>query len=55
VFTTPKNQKGRRVDMSKQLVQALQDEKLKAKKWGLKNGLGDLPDLVFHRNGKHME
>lgn len=46
-LTTPKNKKSRRVDMSKQLVQALRVHMTESKKKGLAIGLGDLPEFVF--------
>ena len=44
---TPKSGKFRRVDMSLQLAEVLQDHKLKSKRKGLALGLGDLPEYVF--------
>ncbi len=44
---TPKSGKIRRVDMSRQLAEALTLYKLKAKKKGFALGLGDAPEYVF--------
>jgi integrase len=54
-FTKPKNGKTRKVDMSTELKTVLQEHKTREKKLTLKNGLGKLPELVFHRNGKVIE
>jgi len=54
-FTPPKNGKARRVDMSPQLKAALQEHLTREKKKALKEGLGGVPDLVFHRHGKVIE
>ncbi len=54
-FTLPKNGKSRKVDMSKQLRDALQEHLIREKKEALKQGLGEVPELVFHRNGKVIE
>jgi len=54
-FTPPKNGKSRKVDMSKQLRDALKEHLTREKTEALKQGLGDVPDLVFHRNGKVIE
>jgi integrase len=54
--TTPtKNGRARRVDMSDQLIEALQHHFTKCKEEGLELGLGSAPELVFHRNGKPIE
>ncbi len=54
-FTLPKNGKSRRVDMSPQLKAVLQEHLTREKKKALKEGLGGVPDLVFHRDGKVIE
>lgn len=54
-FSEPKNHKGRRVDLSDQLVKEIKAHKAKEKQKGLKLGLGDAPELVFNRNGKPIE
>lgn len=54
-FTPPKNGKSRKVDMSNQLRDALKEHLTREKKEALKQGLGDVPELVFHRNGKVIE
>ena len=43
----PKNGKSRKVDMSKQLTEALKVHQLESKKKGLALGLGDTPEYVF--------
>lgn len=54
-FTAPKNGKTRRVDMSDQLRMTLKDHLTREKKKALKSGLGEVPELVFHRNGRVIE
>ena len=54
-FTKPKNGKIRRVDMSTELKNVLQGHKTREKELALKNGLGELSELVFLRNGKVIE
>ena len=54
-FTKPKNGKIRKVDMSTELKAVLKEHKAREKKMVLKNGWGELPELVFHRNGKVIE
>ena len=46
-ISTPKNKKGRRVDMSLQLAETLKAHKLASKKKGFALGLGDIPEYVF--------
>jgi integrase len=46
-ISTPKNGKSRRVDMSRQLADALKDHELESKKKGLALGLGEIPEYVF--------
>jgi integrase len=46
-ISTPKNGKGRPVDMSLQLTEAFKAHQLQCKKKGLALGLGDLPECVF--------
>lgn len=54
-FTKPKNGKIRKVDMSEELRSVLKEYKTQEKKKALENGLGELPELVFHRQGKVIE
>jgi integrase len=54
-FTKPKNGKSRRVDMSDYLSVTLKEHLLKEKKRTLKKGLGEISELVFHRNGQIIE
>jgi len=54
-FTPPKNGKSRKVDMSPQLKMTLQGHLTREKKRALQQGLGGVPDLVFHRDGKVIE
>jgi integrase len=51
----PKTAKERRVDMSDQLSQVLHSLLIKRKKEALRAGTGDPVEIVFHRNGTHME
>jgi len=46
-FTTPKNNKTRNVDMSQQLTEALRFLLTSRKAEALKNGTGQIPELVF--------
>ena len=46
-ISTPKSGKARRVDMSRQLTDALKYHKLESKKKGLALGLGGTPEYVF--------
>ncbi|EFK06833.1 conserved hypothetical protein [delta proteobacterium NaphS2] len=54
-FTKPKNGKTRKVDMATELRSVLKKHQAREKEKALKNGLGDLPELVFHRDGKVIE
>ncbi|MFC1515624.1 tyrosine-type recombinase/integrase [Thermodesulfobacteriota bacterium] len=55
-ISTPKNKKGRRVDMSLQLAESLKTHELASKKKGLALGLGDMPEYVFtNQVGKLMD
>ena len=55
VFTAPKNGKSRKVDMSPQLGGQLKVLLTEEKKKALKAGSGDIPELIFHRNGRVVE
>ncbi len=46
-ITTLKGKRGRRVDMSLQLAEALKAHMVKSKEKGMKLGLGDYPEYVF--------
>jgi integrase len=46
-ISTPKNGKSRRVDMSLQLQEALQEHMIESRKKGFARGLGALPEYVF--------
>ena len=50
-----KNGKDRRVDMSDQLIEALRGLYLLRKREALKEGKGKPVDIIFHRQGVHME
>jgi integrase len=50
-----KTGKFRRVDMSDQLVAALKRLQTRRKKEALRRGLGEPIEIVFHRDGKHLE
>lgn len=54
-LTKPKNGKTRKVDMSTELKTVLKRHRILEKEQALKNGMGDLPELVFHRDGKVIE
>jgi len=54
-FTKPKNGKTRKVDMSIKLKAVLKNHMAHEKELALKNGLGGLPELVFHRKRKVIE
>ena len=54
-FTPTKNGKDRKVDMSEQLAATLRKLLVQRKKETLKDGLGEVPDLIFHRNGRPFE
>lgn len=46
-YTTPKNHKSRRVDMSPQLAETLKELRTERKREALARGWGDVPELVF--------
>jgi integrase len=50
-----KTGKTRRVDMSDQLIEGLNSLYALRKKEALKVGRGEVQEVIFHRNGKHME
>ncbi len=54
-MTLPKNNKGRKVDMSAQLSATLKSLLVQRKKETLRAGLGEVPDLIFHRQGHPIE
>ena len=54
-FTPPKNGKSRKVDMSNQLRTALKGHLIREKKKALEQGRGEIPELVFHRDGNVIE
>ncbi|UCF82993.1 MAG: site-specific integrase, partial [Desulfobacteraceae bacterium] len=54
-FTEPKNGKPRRVDMSDYLSIILKERLTREKKRALKDGLGEVQELIFHRNGNVVE
>lgn len=54
-ITLAKGNKIRPVDMSDQLVETLRELLTKAKKQALKQGLGEVLDLISHRNGRIIE
>jgi integrase len=55
-ISTPKNKKGRRVDMSLQLSESLKAHELESKKKGLVLGFGDKPEYVFtNEDGKIID
>lgn len=54
-ITLPKGNKVRPVDMSDQPEATLRELLTRAKKQALKQGLGEVPDLIFHRNGRIIE
>ncbi|MBW1707651.1 MAG: site-specific integrase [Deltaproteobacteria bacterium] len=53
--TPPKNGKERKVDMSDQLAESLKRHLTKAKKEALNRGTGEVPELLFRRNGRVIE
>lgn len=53
--TAPKNDKSRKVDMSKQLAETLKAHLTSQKRQTLKKGLAEMPELVHHRDGRVME
>ena len=54
-FTPPKNGKTRKVDISQELKIVLQGHLTREKKKALKEGRGNLPELLFHRGGNPIE
>jgi integrase len=54
-FSSTKTGKARRVDMSNQLLETLRSHFTHCKEDGLKLGLGNAPEPVFHRNGQPVE
>ncbi len=54
IITKPKNGKTRKVDMSNQLTSVLKDHQAKEKRNAFKQGK-EMPELLFHRQGKIME
>lgn len=52
--TGTKTGKQRRVDISEQLYEALQDLYLQRKKQALASGLGEVTEVIFHRHGEPM-
>lgn len=54
-ITLPKGNKVRPVDMSDQLTETLKALLTTAKKHALKEGLGEVSELIFHRNGRVIE
>jgi integrase len=54
-ITPTKTGKVRRVDMSDQLIEALRTLHALRKREALKGGQGEVKEVIFHRNGKHME
>jgi len=55
IFTPPKNNKDRKVDISPNLKAVLLEHRICEKKKGLALGLGSEPELVFNREGKVIE
>lgn len=53
--TATKTGKTRRVDMSDQLFETMKSLMARTKEEGLKMGLGESPEVIFHRNGEPME
>ena len=54
-FTPTKTGKDRKVDMSGQLAATLKDVRSQAKRRALRDGMGEVPDLIFHRQGRPFE
>lgn len=54
-FTRPKNDNYRKVDMSNQLTETLQAFLTAQKRRALRQGTGEVPGFVFHRNGRVIE
>jgi integrase len=53
--TATKTGKVRRWDMSDQLFETMKSLMARTKEEGLKMGLGESPEVIFHRNGRPME
>ncbi|HID29702.1 MAG TPA: site-specific integrase, partial [Desulfobacterales bacterium] len=54
-MTPTKTGKVRRVDMSDHLIEALRNLYIASKQEALKEGKGEIIDIIFHRGGKPME
>jgi len=54
-FAPPKNGKNRKVDISRELRDVLERHLINEKKKALKEGRGELPELLFHREEKAIE
>jgi integrase len=54
-LTTPKNGKGRRVDMSAQLTQTLRELRVTRKTEALRHGWGRVPDWLFCTDGGALD
>jgi len=54
-FGPPKSGKSRKVDMSNQLKEVLQNYLTREKRKALEKGLNEIPELLFHNNGKVIE
>jgi integrase len=53
-ITPPKTGKNRRVDMSDQLIEALQSLHTQRKREALQEGKGQIADIIFHKDKNHM-
>jgi len=53
-YTTPKNRKGRRIDMSRQLAETLKELRTERKRETLANGWKEFPELVFVNSAGHI-
>jgi integrase len=54
-LTAPKNGKSRRVDISNQLKAVLKEHRAREMEKALKQGLGEPPELVFHKHRRIIE
>jgi len=54
-ITPTKTGKTRRIDMSDQLIEGLRSLHALRKREALRAGHGEENEIIFHRNGKHME
>ena len=54
-FTRPKNNQTRKTDMSDRLIEALRGYLAVQKREALKQGIGELSELVLHRQGQAIE